>query len=455
MEETFGIKLYKTPVIQIPDEVNQIYIKREDLLPFSFGGNKVRIALEFIDDMIKQGKDCLVGYGNARSNLSRALANLCYRLNIPCHIISPADEDGRRISTFNSEMVSSSKAIFHYCSKENVKDTVKSVLDKLIKEGFKPYYIYGNAYGKGNEHIPLIAYRNVYEEIKNKYNYIFLATGTGMTQGGLLAGKAINKGKEKIIGISIARSSKEEKKVIKNSLDCFSSKVQVIENCDIDVVDTYLCDGYGRYNFQIEDVIHKQFIFNGMPLDPTYTGKAFWGMQDYLKRNNIVGKKILFIHTGGLPLFFDYLKNNIKLRSVSNANAIKEAIADLEYMLTPSLTERKINLHQYTNKIIKYGKVWCHFDAEKPVSIIAGYFNDVHSKVAYLSMIAVASEYQGRKLATSLLTEFENYALNNDMECIKLEVRKHNHIAQNLYKKFGYIIVEEASEDSFYMKKIL
>ena len=76
MQDDFGLMQIKTPVIQIPDEKNSIYIKRDDLFPFSFGGNKVRIALEFINDMKKQGKDCIVGYGNARSILSRALANL-------------------------------------------------------------------------------------------------------------------------------------------------------------------------------------------------------------------------------------------------------------------------------------------------------------------------------------------------------------------------------------------
>ena len=83
MQDDFGLMQIKTPVIQIPDEKNSIYVKRDDLLPFSFGGNKVRIALEFINDMKKQGKDCIVGYGNARSNLSRALANLCYQFKIP------------------------------------------------------------------------------------------------------------------------------------------------------------------------------------------------------------------------------------------------------------------------------------------------------------------------------------------------------------------------------------
>ena len=30
-------------------------------------------------------------------------------------------------------------------------------------------------------------------------------------------------------------------------------------------------------------------------------------MNEYLKENEVIGKNILFIHTGGLPIFFDNL----------------------------------------------------------------------------------------------------------------------------------------------------
>lgn len=454
MRDDFGLMQFKTPIVRIPDENNSIYVKRDDLLPFSFGGNKIRIALEFIEDMKRQGKDCIVGYGNVRSNLSRALANLCYQFKIPCHIISPADEDGTRIDTYNSKMVLVCDAILHCCKKTNVKQTVENVLKSLREEGRNPYYIYGDSTGRGNEHTPLLAYAKVYEEIKNQYDYIFLATGTGMTQGGLLVGKAINKGTEKIIGISVARSAAHESEVIQRSLECFSSQIQKLEKCEINVEDNYLCNGYGTYNIQIEKIIHEQLTFNGMPLDPTYTGKAFWGMQDYIKKNGITKKKILFIHTGGTPLFFDYMKG-IQLREVADNNGVEEAVEFLEGMLTPSLKERNIDLSQYATRLNTYGKVWCHYDMGKPISIIAGYFNDMESKTAYLSMLAVAREYQGKKLASSLLSEAENYAIQTGMNCIKLEVRKNNIGAQKLYRKFGYDVIDEASETSLYMEKKL
>ena len=47
---------------------NQLYIKREDLIPFSFGGNKARKAALFFEDFDKGGYDCIVTYGSSSSN---------------------------------------------------------------------------------------------------------------------------------------------------------------------------------------------------------------------------------------------------------------------------------------------------------------------------------------------------------------------------------------------------
>lgn len=446
--------MYKTPIIKIENDTNDLYVKRDDLLPFSFGGNKVRIVLEFLEDMKNQNKDCIIGYGNARSNLSCALANLCYQQNIPCHIISSADEDGTRIDTFNSKMVQSFNAAFHYCSKTNVKETVESVSKKLSNKGLKPYYIYGDSTGKGNEYTRLKAYMKVYEEIKEQFDYIFLATGTGMTQGGLLAGKAKNKGSERIIGISVARTSDYQSKVLKNILKVYSERVEDISIPEIVVLDDYLCGGYGKYDRNIEKTISIQMKQNGLPLDPVYTGKAFYGMLDYLKKNGIRDKKVLFLHTGGTPLYFDYLQG-LRLLEVLDADLITNAVINLEGNLSPSLSQRNINLQRYADKLYKYGKVWCHYDQGTPVSIIAGYFNDAQEHTAYLSMLIVDENYRGRHLASSLLLEFEEYAFDNGMEKVKLEVRKHNNVAQTLYSKFGYVIIGDASDNSYYMIKSL
>ena len=41
-----------------------IFMKRDDLLGFSFGGNKCRIAVAFLEDMEQKGGDLMVSYGS-------------------------------------------------------------------------------------------------------------------------------------------------------------------------------------------------------------------------------------------------------------------------------------------------------------------------------------------------------------------------------------------------------
>lgn len=310
-----------TPIIKAKAPIGNInlFIKRDDLLPFSFGGNKARIAQEFYADMDTKGKNCMIGYGNARSNLSRALANMNSVRGGKCHIVSPADDDGGRIITNNSFMVHTCGAKFHECSKQKVAETVEQVMQQCEKNGFRPYYIYGDKYGKGNEAVPVRAYAKVYQEILEQekqlgiqFDYIFLATGTGMTQSGLLAGKAYAKREnQKIIGISVARKKEQETQIIENYLEAFFKENPMYpldKHPEILVDDDYLCGGYGKYTEAVKEMIRFMFVENGIALDPTYTGKGFYGMTEYLKKNGIKDANVLFIHTGGTPLFFDNIQ---------------------------------------------------------------------------------------------------------------------------------------------------
>ena len=69
----------------------------------------------------------------------------------------------------------------------------------------------------------------------------------------------------------------------------------------------YRQEGYGKYDDRIMKVIREEFCRNGLPLDPTYTGKAFWGMKEYIEEHQLEDCNVLFLHTGGTPLFYDCL----------------------------------------------------------------------------------------------------------------------------------------------------
>lgn len=309
--------MFFTPINKINNKYNNIYIKREDLIPFSFGGNKVRIAYEFLNDAIKKNADCIIGYGNVRSNLCRVLSNLSISHNIKCVIISPKTDCIKK--TNNSILVKMCNAEIVFCEKKDVSLTIRKTIKALKEKGYNPYYINGNEFGEGNEVVPVRAYYNVYNEIKQQekdlnieFDYIFHSSGTGMTQSGLICGLIKNNDEfKKVVGISIARNYDQEYNILLKYIKAGLIEHNIDYKLDIKekiiFCDKYLMGGYGKYNEKLKDFINNFYCQYGIPLDYTYTGKGLYGTFNYLMENDIRGKNILFIHTGGAPLFFDYI----------------------------------------------------------------------------------------------------------------------------------------------------
>ena len=246
--------------------------------------------------------------------LCRVLSNISYIENIPCYIVSPSDDDGMRIETNNSFLSCACKAQYVYCSKGNVSETVEKLVNKLKGVGRNPYYINGNKFGWGNEEIPVKAYFDVYDEIIYQekqydlyFDYIFLALGNGMTYSGLVAGQ-INKNdlERRIVGISIAREQKIAAEHTRKYVQSYLKNTDdSIISSNIHITDDYLTGGYGKFDNDLKQEIKSLYKNEGIYSDPTYVGKAYYGMKKYIKNNGISKKKILFIHTGGSPLFFD------------------------------------------------------------------------------------------------------------------------------------------------------
>ena len=317
----FENKFMPTPVYQCNGQYgeNEIYIKRDDLLPFSFGGNKVRKAQKFYQEIMEQTPDVLVTYGSSSSNHCRIIANLAKALGISCEIISPKEN---KHETPNSKIVANLGAKVRYCALNQVKETIDRTMVELAEKG-KPYFIMGGGHGNPGTD----GYRDAYEEIieyerehQLSFDYIFHASGTGATQAGLIAGQLLSGRKnQKIVGISIARPAESGGNVVLESVaDYFEDmmgkdKITKEEKEDyiqrakatLCFTDRYRLEGYGAYNEGILKVIRQVEEQDGIAMDTTYVGKAFWGMTQYLKEENICGKKILFIHTGGTPLYFE------------------------------------------------------------------------------------------------------------------------------------------------------
>ena len=263
-----------TLVYQVENSSNQIYIKRDDLYPVSFGGNKARKAIQFFNEIEKEDADCIVTYGSSSSNHCRIISNIAASSNLPCYIIGPSEASE---PTFNSKMMKLFGAAMTIVPVDEVHDTIENIMEELKKSGKKPYFIPGGGHGNCGTQAYVDCYQEIldYEEKNNIYfDYIFFASGTGTTQAGLVCGQIMNQDVRNIIGISIARKNSRGRKVVLDSIcDYLNSKDFVIDQDTIEknthFEDAYTGDGYGKQNGEISKIILEMLIRHGIPMDST------------------------------------------------------------------------------------------------------------------------------------------------------------------------------------------
>lgn len=290
---------------------NRLYVKRDDMIPYSFGGNKARKAAEFYKEIRKSDADVVVTYGSNSSNHCRIIANMAAAMGLSCHIISP--EENREI-LYNTRLVERFGAVVETCSVNKVSETIENRIEAYKHDGKKPYFIPGGGHGNPGTESYVKAYKEICRQEKESalfYDYIFHASGTGATQAGLVCGKLLaGDVRRTIVGISIARKEERGRAVVKDSIKEYLGEdyARLYTEEALIFTDEYCCGGYGNYTPEVKNTIDDVLMREGIPMDTTYVGKAFHGMIQYLGKNHIADKKVLFIHTGGTPLFFDYLK---------------------------------------------------------------------------------------------------------------------------------------------------
>lgn len=300
-----------------------IYIKREDLHPFSFGGNKVKIAQELFRDLEEKGCTSVVSFGSPTSNMNRAIAQMASSKGIPCHVIMKREDDPGTPICMNERFVRDSGAMITECTPDNVAETVEEVMETAKKHGEKPYYIYGSKTGHGNEEVLMRAYGKQYWPIREyenqenvRFRHIFVPVGTAATISGLVA--SISEGYEvaepdiRVHGISIARKAPVVRETILKFLSSCGYDTKLCLSI-AGVTDDYLGGGY-TWNPAKQEILPVHLLIRymfrkyGLPLDPVYTGKAYYGMLQEIGKEHITGD-VLFIHTGGLPLFYDFFRS--------------------------------------------------------------------------------------------------------------------------------------------------
>ncbi len=306
MNASSQISFYKND-----SRANDIFVKRDDKIGPDFGGNKARKLEYFFEDINNKKVNYIVTYGSTHSNHCRLTASYAAQFDLSCLLIlaEPEQEPEYNGNFFLYDLLD---AEITYTSVDSVEETISNELERLKSEGYNPYFIPGGGHGNLGTEAYVEASREIkyQEEDMNIYfDYIFFASGTGTTQAGLVIGNEIYDIAEEIIGISIAREEERGRKIIGESIKeyCDENEISMGDiNKKINFVTDFIGDGYGDTKLEVKRVIKKVAKKEGIMLDPIYTGKAFYGMQEYIRKNDIKDQNILFIHTGGIPIIFNH-----------------------------------------------------------------------------------------------------------------------------------------------------
>jgi len=290
----------------------ELYIKRDDETGIFETGNKIR-KLEYVAAYaLKNGYDTLVTCGGTQSNHARTTAYVATKMGMDSYLIlkgkKPQVPDGNYLLDllFGAEI----KWITQEEYNNNLKEIFTKVEEELKKKNKRPLIIpEGASYTLG-----MFGYIEAAGEIKSQIrsmkvnmDYIVSSVGSGGTLAGFLVGQNLYSLDTKMYGINVCDNKEFFTKKILLLIEEFRhtypefKDFSYITREDINIIDGYVGEGYGiPYKEEIE-IIKKLARLEGIVLDPTYTGKAFYGMIEEIKKGTFGSdSKILFVHTGGI-----------------------------------------------------------------------------------------------------------------------------------------------------------
>jgi len=290
----------------------EIYIKRDDLTGVELSGNKVR-KLEFLlADAMNRGADTIITTGGIQSNHCRATAAACARIGLLCHLILRTEPpkppyDGNLLLDylFGAEITYVPQPEF----KKSEKTEFREIQDRIRAGGRKTYY-----FPVGGS-IPMGAwgYTLAFEELAGQLEgmgiekaQLILAVGSGGTQTGLHLGRDfLGKSDFRITGFNVCDSPEYFRKynadLYNETVKRFNLSLENAGQDDFHLIGDYMGPGYAIPYPESMETIRQVAEKEGIILDPAYTGKAFHGLLEELKKGSVSKDlPIVFIHTGGI-----------------------------------------------------------------------------------------------------------------------------------------------------------
>ncbi len=295
----------------------RIYIKRDDLLGLTSGGNKAR-KLEFlVADALAQGSDTLITCGAIQSNHCRLTLAAANKEGLKCRLVLEES-----VPNSYDANASGNNFLFNLLGVEGVTVVpggsdmmleMNKIAEDIVRQGRKPYVIPEG----GSNPIGTLGYVSCSQEILGQLfekelsiRHVVCASGSGGTHAGLLAGFNGSNSNIPVTGINVGRKKEVQEKLVYDLSSETLKYLNVNYNLSPDAVtcfDQYVGEGYSLPTPGMVEAVRLLARTEGILLDPVYTGKAMAGLIDLIRQDYFRSEdNILFVHTGGSPALYAY-----------------------------------------------------------------------------------------------------------------------------------------------------
>jgi D-cysteine desulfhydrase len=284
----------------------RLLIKRDDQTGLAFGGNKTR-KLEFlVAEARDQGAKTLISGGALQSNHCRQTAAAAARFGFECTLVLTGDIPEQPSANLLLDQLFGAQVV-NVADRKDRDRILQKTFDHAAEKRMKPYLV---PYG-GSSPTGALGYAFAMKELieQNVHaDWIVFATSSGGTHAGLVFGQRVFGYKGKVLGISIDESEEWLKTHVSELASSGSEKLgkridflptEILANAD------YCKAGYGVLTEPEHEAIHLFAKYEGLLLDPVYTGRAAAGMIDLIRKGFFKkDETVLFLHTGGQPALF-------------------------------------------------------------------------------------------------------------------------------------------------------
>jgi len=305
---------WPTPLVAAPRlgraiGLPNLWLKRDDLIAFGLGGNKVR-GLEFlIADALASDADVILTGAGTQSNHVRATAAAAAHVEREMIAVYWGSPPKRAAGNHALTLTLGATAVFtEGDDRASVDLRLESLARELRAQGRRPYVIpRGGACALGAVGHALAARELMQQAAEAQVvpDVVVLATGSGGTQAGLLAGVRALDLPWRIEGITVSRPAAEARaRVLALARECveLAQLDAAFAEHDVVVHDGFIGEGYGIPTSAGDAAIELAARTEGVFLDPTYTGKALAGLIALARDGRIRSTEtVAFVHTGGAP----------------------------------------------------------------------------------------------------------------------------------------------------------